>query len=155
MATDQRPVSTRRIWLRFVRLQQRVTGVMTARLRRIGLSVPQFDLLSTLSEAEGITQNDLATRLYVTKGNVSGLVDRLVEAGYVERRSMPGDRRSNALFLTPQGRRMVERGIALQDAFVEETLGTLSQEDLAAFDRILGDWRTAVRSLTAADADAA
>jgi DNA-binding MarR family transcriptional regulator len=155
MTSEQSSISTRRIWLRFVRLQQRVSAVMTARLRRIGLSVPQFDLLSTLSEAQGITQNELATRLYVTKGNVSGLVDRLVEAGYVERRSMPGDRRSNALFLTLQGQRMVERGIALQDAFVEETLGALSTDDLAAFDRILGDWRAAVRNLTAADADAA
>ncbi|TXM86137.1 MarR family transcriptional regulator, partial [Methylobacterium sp. WL122] len=88
-----------RVWFRFIRLNRRVTAAMSARLRGLGLSIPQFDVLSTLTEREGLTQQDLAARLYVTKGNVSGLIDRLVEAGLVERRPIPGDRRSHALHL--------------------------------------------------------
>ncbi len=61
-----------RVWFRFMRLHQRMLGQMTARIRALGLSIPQFDLLSTLTEREGISQNELAERLYVTKGNVSG-----------------------------------------------------------------------------------
>src|SRR4051812_1984881 len=74
-----------RVWFRFVRLNRRVTQAISTELRAIGLSIPQFDLVSTLTEREGLTQQELAERLYVTKGNVSGLVDRLVEAGLVER----------------------------------------------------------------------
>ena len=53
-------------------------------LKALGLSIPQFDLLSTLTEREGMSQQELAEQLYVTKGNVSGLLDRIVEAGLVE-----------------------------------------------------------------------
>jgi hypothetical protein len=69
-----------RVWFRFIRLHRRVAAAMAGELKAVGLSIPQFDLLSTLTEREGVTQQELAGRLYVTKGNVSGLVDRLVEA---------------------------------------------------------------------------
>src|SRR5215218_10332322 len=114
-----------RVWFRFVRLHRRTFSAIAAELKLIGLSIPQFDLLSTLTEQEGLSQQELAQRLYVTKGNVSGLLDRMVEAGLVERRSTPDDRRSNALFLTPRGRALAERGIAAQEAYVTGTLGTL------------------------------
>ncbi len=134
-----------RVWLRFVRLQQRLTTAMAARLKQVGLSIPQFDLISTLSEREGATQQELAERLYVTKGNVSGLVDRLVEADLVERRPIPGDRRSHALYLTPKGRRMAETGIDVQRRYVEETLGRLPPADVADLERIVLSWRAIVR----------
>jgi MarR family transcriptional regulator, organic hydroperoxide resistance regulator len=136
-----------RIYFRFIRLQQRVFGEMALTLRPIGLSIPQFDVLSTLTEREGLSQSDLAERLYVTKGNVSGLIDRLVDAGYVERRNAPGDRRSNAVFLTPAGRKVADEGILLQKAFVAETLGKLSPTDLTLLDGIISTWRDAVRVL--------
>lgn len=136
-----------RVWFRFLRLHQRVTLAMTARLRVLGLSVPQFDLLSTLSEREGMTQSDLAERLYVTKGNVSGLVDRMVEAGLVERRAIANDRRSYALHLTPHGRDLATRGMATQRDYVAATLGQLSGADLAEMERVVLSWRDHVRAL--------
>ena len=136
-----------RIWFRFVRLNRRIEGQVTQRLKVIGLSVPQFDLLSTLTEREGISQSELAERLYVTKGNVSGLVDRLVQAGLVERRAIVGDRRSYALHLTTEGRRLALAGMEAQNNFVAETLGTLSKDDLAALERGLLTLRDQVRSL--------
>jgi MarR family transcriptional regulator, organic hydroperoxide resistance regulator len=134
-----------RIYFRFIRLQQRVFGEMAQTLKPTGLSIPQFDVLSTLTEQQGLSQSDLAQRLYVTKGNVSGLIDRLVDAGYVERRSSPGDRRSNALFLTPDGDKAAQAGLKLQKAFVSETLGTLLPADLKLLDGIITSWRDAVR----------
>jgi DNA-binding MarR family transcriptional regulator len=66
----------------------------------------------------------------------------------VERRNAPGDRRSNAVFLTPEGRKVAEEGIRLQRIFVGETLGRLQQSDLALLDAILTQWRDAVRART-------
>ncbi len=133
------------VWLRFVRLQQRVSAAVAGQLRGIGLSIPQFDVISTLTEREGITQQELAERLYVTKGNVSGLIDRMEEAGLVERRPIPGDRRSHAVHLTRRGRDLAERGIALQRAYVEATLGRLARKDIADLDRIVRLWREEAR----------
>ncbi len=136
-----------RVWLRFVRLQQRLTTAMSARLRAIGLSIPQFDLISTLTEREGATQQELAERLYVTKGNVSGLVDRLVEAGLVERRAIPGDRRSHALHLTPKGQALAQAGLKVQADYVARTLGRLPGADVAELERIVLAWRAEARAL--------
>lgn len=86
----------------------------------------------------------------MTKGNVSGLIDRLVEAGLVERRPIPGDRRSHALHLTPAGADLAARGIAAQEAYVRRTLGRLGGDDLAAIERLVLAWRELAR----ADAEA-
>lgn len=134
-----------RVWFRFIRLNRRVSAAIGAELREIGLSIPQFDVLSTLTEREGLTQQDLAARLYVTKGNVSGLIDRLVEAGLVERRASPGDRRSHALHLTQTGAALASRGIAAQEAYVARTLGRLRPEDIAEFERMVLQWRALAR----------
>lgn len=141
------PADEMRAWFRFLRLHQRISLAMSTRLRGIGLSIPQFDLLSTLSEREGMSQSELAERLYVTKGNVSGLVDRLVEAGMVERRIIANDRRSYALHLTDHGRALAGRGLATQQDYVTSTLGRLPAADVAEFERLVLSWREHVRAL--------
>lgn len=143
----ERTVTPSRIWFRFLRLHQRGHAAMSSRLRAIGLSVAQFDLLSTLTESEGITQRDLAERLYVTKGNVSGLVDRLVEAGLVDRKPIPGDRRSHALHLTSEGRRLALEGMEIQLRFVKETIGLLPMSDLETLDQLISRWRDTFKAL--------
>lgn len=147
LRSDEAAVDPMRTWFRMLRLHHRATGAMAARLRGLGLSIAQFDLLSTLTEREGISQSELAERLYVTKGNVSGLVDRLVLSGLVERRAIIGDRRSYALHLTAEGRRLAEAGIKAQRSYVAETLGALPERDIAELERIVVDWRDRVRAL--------
>ncbi len=135
-----------RVWFRLIRLHTRSRMAVANRLRAFDLSVPQCDVLTTLTEQEGLSQQELAARLYVTKGNISGLIDRLVAGGLVERRSLQGDRRSHAIFLTPEGREMARRGIEAQKAFVAETFGRVSPERLALFDGLLVELRDLVRS---------
>ena len=141
-------VDPMKVWFRVMRLHHRALAAMSSRLKELGLSVAQFDLLSSLTEREGISQSELAEKLYVTKGNVSGLVDRLVQSGLVERRAISGDRRSYAMHLTLEGRRLAEAGLAAQGSFVGETLGALPQADIAELERIIINWRDVVRAKT-------
>ena len=136
-----------RIWFRWLRLQSRMEGMVAERLKGLGLSVPQCDVLTTLTEREGISQQELAERLYVTKGNISGLIDRLAAAGLVERRSIEGDRRSHAIFLTPAGRDLAEKGIVMQRDFVAQTIGQLTPGQITEFEAILISTRDKVRAL--------
>jgi DNA-binding MarR family transcriptional regulator len=77
-----------------------------------GLTLPQFDVLAQLQRrAEGMSPGDLTRELLVTAGNVTGIVDRLVRRGLVERRRVPHDGRTRRLLLTPRGRTLVERAI--------------------------------------------
>jgi DNA-binding MarR family transcriptional regulator len=135
-----------RVWFRFIRLESRLQTAVTERLREIGLSVPQCDVLTTLTEAEGVSQQELAKRLYVTKGNISGLLDRLESAGLVERRAAAVDRRQYEIYLTLAGRESAERAIAIQHALIRATLGRLPAGDLAKFEGLLIATRDLVRA---------
>lgn len=134
-----------RVWFRFLRLESRIRLAVTSRLKAVGLSIAQCDVLTTLTEREGLSQQDLAERLYVTKGNISGLIDRLVAAGLVERRTIASDRRSHAIYLTPMGRTAAQKGIEEQARFVTETLGRMTEKDLDEFERLLMAARDIVR----------
>jgi DNA-binding MarR family transcriptional regulator len=135
-----------RVWFRLIRLHTRSRLAVANRLRAFDLSVPQCDVLTTLTEREGLSQQDLAERLYVTKGNISGLIDRLVANGLVERRALAGDRRSHAIYLTPEGREMALRGVEAQKAFVGQTFGRIAPERLALLDGLLVELRDLVRA---------
>jgi MarR family transcriptional regulator, organic hydroperoxide resistance regulator len=134
-----------RVWFRLIRLEARMQVAITERLKEIALSVPQCDVLTTLTEQEGVSQQDLAKRLYVTKGNISGLLDRLETAGLVQRRSTETDRRQYEIYLTPAGRVAAEKAIALQRAFISSTFGRLAERDLAELERLLVSLRDRFR----------
>jgi DNA-binding MarR family transcriptional regulator len=96
-----------RLWLRLLTCTMLVERHIKARLRqRFGMSLPRFDLMAQLERApDGLRMSELSRRLMVSGGNVTSLVDQLVDEGLVERRDVPGDRRASAVRLTDVGRR--------------------------------------------------
>jgi len=133
-----------RVWLRLIRLAARMQTAINERLREIGVSIPQCDVLTTLTEEEGKSQQELAERLYVTKGNISGLLDRLEAAGFVERRPA-SDRRQYSIFLTEAGRETAAKAIVVQHEWIAATLGRMSESDLSALEAQLIALRDIVR----------
>jgi len=134
-----------RVWFRLLRLRARLQAAVGERLRAIGVSIPQCDILTTLSEEEGVSQQELARRLYVTKGNISGLLDRLESMGLVERRLATSDKRQYAIYLTGPGRATAERALAVQMEWIASTLGRLCEADLEALETQLIQLRDIVR----------
>src|SRR6185295_5942327 len=88
------------------------------------LSTAQFDVLAQIGAAEGITQQELAESLFVTKGNISQLLDRMERLELV-RRCQEG--RANTLFLTNQGRRLFAELVPAQEALIARLFAPLSQ----------------------------
>ncbi len=150
MSNRADPEHAMRVWLRLIRLEARMQSAVGDRLRMIGVSIPQCDVLTTLSEQEGVNQQELAKRLYVTKGNISGLLDRLEAAGFVERRSLATDRRQYSIHLTDAGRAMADRAIAVQRQWLASTLGRLSATELDAIEGQLLRLREIMREQEAA-----
>jgi DNA-binding MarR family transcriptional regulator len=73
------------------------------------ISVTQCYALEALVEGDGITLNELASRLYLDKSTASRVVDALEAKGYAERRPHPEDGRSRLLAATAAGRRLHAR----------------------------------------------
>lgn len=96
-----------RLWLRLLSCTNRIEAPLRSRLReRFGGSLPRFDLMAQLDRhPAGLKMGELSQRLMVTGGNVTGLTDRLVAEGLVERHDDPGDRRAYTVRLTAEGRR--------------------------------------------------
>lgn len=81
------------------------------RMKPLGLTRSQWWVLTGVSRhgAEGITQTELAKVLDLGKVALGGLIDRLEERGFVERRSDPQDRRINRVHMTAKGNGILER----------------------------------------------
>jgi len=135
-----------RVATTLVRFHSRLERRMAEVLGTHGLSSPQFDVLATLWHGEGITQQELAERLLVTKGNVVGILNRISAAGWVERRPDPEDRRANRLFLTAEGRNLVEKALPCQMALGKRIFGTLTEAELRQMDSMLERLEKACRS---------
>jgi DNA-binding MarR family transcriptional regulator len=133
-----------RTWYRFIRLHSRVRAAFAIRLRKLDITVPQCDMLTTLSQSEGISQQELAERLYVTKGNISILVDKLAANGYVERLPSTLDRRTWAINLTERGRETAKLAIMAQKQFVSEIFGPLSNINIDILNLIMIELRSNV-----------
>ena len=108
-----------------------------ARARAIGVTRPQWQVLSTLRRHEGINQGGLAEQLDVEPITVCRMVDRLQEADLVERRADSTDRRSWLLYLTPRAHQLLEQLRPLADALIEEALDGIAEADRQALGQLL------------------
>jgi DNA-binding MarR family transcriptional regulator len=116
----------------------RLRRVMFDRIvRGLGTSRSQWWVLAFLSRDDGSPQTNLAAELDVGKVALGGLIDRLEEAGMVERRPDPIDRRVKRVFLTREGRKLVSQNKELDRRVNETTLIGVSAADFETTMRTL------------------
>lgn len=73
-------------------------------LRQLGLTSAQFAVLLALSDGPTKSCKALCAQTAITKGSLTGIIDRLVEKGLVQRADSDKDRRSSSVLLTAEGR---------------------------------------------------
>jgi DNA-binding MarR family transcriptional regulator len=117
-----------RAWVRMLRLSQKVQPALAETLRSLGLNPAEFDILDTLAAREGLTQQELADALLGTKGNMTYHLCRMDERGLVDWRP---EGRKNRLYLTGEGRRLLEEALPEHEALIDERFSGLSVEDRA------------------------
>lgn len=99
------------------------------------LTVTQLRLLVFLSESEGMSNADLADRLYVTRPSVSALLERLERGGFIRREVSPSDRRGITIWLEERGRQAVSalrREVREYASGLMEELGDDDLREIAA-----------------------
>jgi DNA-binding MarR family transcriptional regulator len=109
-----------------------------SRARSLGVSRAQWQVLFVLSRTEGINQAGLAEALDVETITVGRMVDRLAEAGLVERRADPADRRAWRLHLTPRAHPILAELRIVADQVMDETLAGIDASDQAILAELLG-----------------
>jgi MarR family transcriptional regulator, transcriptional regulator for hemolysin len=100
------------------------------RAATLGVTRAQWKVLFRLSRQPGLRQIELADILDVEPITLSRIIDRLAEAGLVERRTDPADRRAWRLELTARAQPLIAKLRTLAEALMDEAFAGLSNEEL-------------------------
>ncbi|MEX0347645.1 MAG: MarR family winged helix-turn-helix transcriptional regulator [Rhizobiaceae bacterium] len=141
------PKARLRLWLRLLKAQRLIEAELREKLRiEYGSTLPRFDVLAALHRAErGLKMSELSDELMVSNGNVTGIVDRLVEDGTVVRVPVDGDRRAMRVKLTDEGRNYFRKLADEHEGWVSDLLAMFDEgtaEELAARLHTIADSNT-------------
>jgi DNA-binding MarR family transcriptional regulator len=107
----------------------------------VELTMPQLKALVCVYQNEGATHGQIARSLGVGLSTITGIVDRLVDQGFVVRREDPADRRITRVLPTPSAARLVDQLLRYRNEQLTTLLGRLDAEQLrtveTAFDYLL------------------
>jgi DNA-binding MarR family transcriptional regulator len=122
----------------FIPLMQELAGAYQAfslydaeglRKSGSGLTPSQARVIFTIGGTECMTCKDIGDITLITKGTLTGVIDRLEEKGLVERWSVEGDGRKTIVALTRRGQRIYEREFPRHVEFLKEKFGKLGAGD--------------------------
>ncbi len=114
-----------------------------AQLRTVGLTIPQFDIIAALGNTPGMSFRELGEASLITKGTLTGVVDRMVRDGIVERHSAPGDGRMMIVRLTAHGEALFESVFPAVVANTSRAFEGVSAKDLKTLEALLTRLRDA------------
>jgi DNA-binding MarR family transcriptional regulator len=112
-----------------------------------GLSMPQFSILMQLHHKGPCGVSEISERFDVTAAAASQLVDKLVQAGYVERTEDPSDRRAKMLRLSENGSKLVDDGIQERYRWMDELVSHMNPEEQVKVAEALGILTKAAQKL--------
>lgn len=137
-----------------VRCYQAFEAYSAAHIRTLGLTPPQFDIVATLGNTEGMAFKELGEKTLITKGTLTGVVDRLAEKKLVRRIASPTDGRSQIVQLTARGGALFARVFPEHIAYAGRAFKRLSAEELEQTRLMLTRLRGAIENEVSAKADA-
>jgi DNA-binding MarR family transcriptional regulator len=142
-----------RLWLRIVSCSQMVEQEVRAMLRdKFDTTLPRFELLSALDRVpDGLSMGELSSWLMVTKGNVTGIAERLSEDGFIKRNPTPTDRRSFCVTLTPKGRELYKEMEEDYESLLDRLFEDVSLDDSDTFTGVLAKVKEVVEELRETD----
>ncbi len=111
--------------LRFIRTH--------ALLESLGIHPGQYHLLVLVAHAGGMSQRELATHLFIKPSTLAVMIGRLMRANLVQRKRDPEDRRILRIYVTNQGRTVIEEAISRFTRVEQETFVGFTEEELAQF----------------------
>jgi DNA-binding MarR family transcriptional regulator len=140
-----------RLWLRLLTCTTLIEGELRRRLREsFGVTLPRFDLMAQLDKTPaGMTLGELSQRMMVSNGNITGLVERLLAQGLLDRRAAPHDRRVQRVRLTAAGRRAFGAMARANADWVSELFADLTPQDVDGLMRLLAKTKLSARNASA------
>ncbi|HLP89629.1 MAG TPA: MarR family transcriptional regulator [Nostocaceae cyanobacterium] len=142
---DTSPVATKvalkedfmRVMRELARAYQAFSAYSEAHVRQMGLTPAQFDVVATLGNQAGLTMGEIGEKTLITKGTLTGVIDRLEQKQLVEREVPADNRRSVIVRLTAQGNAVFEQVFPAHIAYLKERFTQLDQSELELLEVLL------------------
>jgi MarR family 2-MHQ and catechol resistance regulon transcriptional repressor len=106
-------------------------------VRRSGLTHAQFDIIATLGNTPGMSYKELGERTLITKGTLTGVIERLEQKGLVARERSSDDKRSFFVRLTPDGEGLFDEVFPRVIAHGKQLFAPYTEADFDAMDQSL------------------
>ncbi len=128
--TDSVSKQKLRLWLKLLKTSKSIEAELREKLRlEFDTTLPRFDVMAALyRNAEGLKMSELSGELRVSNGNVTGIVDRLVEEGQVVRIPVHNDRRATTVRLTVKGRERFGEMAGRHELWIDDLLANLDDK---------------------------
>ena len=119
-----------------------------AHIRELGLTPAQFDIIATLGNTEGMSCKELGEKTLITKGTMTGVLNRLEDKGLLSRDQSPEDGRSWITRLTRKGQTLFEDIFPRHLAHLDPLFASFSNSELNSMQLHLSRLRAAFEPLT-------
>lgn len=120
-----------------VRAYQAFESYSAAHIRTLGLTSSQFDIIATLGNTDGMSFKDLGEKTLITKGTLTGVVDRLEAKSLVRRVASASDGRSQMVQLTGAGEALFARVFPAHLSHIEQVFAAYTQKNLDNTEAVL------------------
>ncbi len=129
-----------------------IQGVHIGFLAKKSLTHTQFFVLVAVHSQGRPAMRTLSENLQVSMPTMSGIVDRLVQAGYAKRLTQPGDRRQVLVELTGKGRSVIEQFQQAASQRWQQVLVALNPQEIVAFSNVVNKLRGSLQKKVSHDA---
>jgi DNA-binding MarR family transcriptional regulator len=135
-----------RLWLRLLSCSMIIERRIRARLEEeFETTLPRFDVLAALErEPDGLTLSQLSAALLVSNGNVTGIVNRLIDELLVVRTFESDDRRVATVRLTRKGREAFQRMARAHEQWIDKMFSGLSEAQMEQLMKLLAQVRHSI-----------
>ena len=140
----ERQKESLKLWIELLRYSSKLEQIIDDKLRQnYSQNISRFDVLSQLVRENdgGLTIGELASRLIASKGNITGLLDRMQKDGLIKKEAKSDDRRSSLVKLTSKGDILFRDMAANNALWVEQALKSIDIDHMKEFTHFLHNAR--------------
>jgi MarR family transcriptional regulator, 2-MHQ and catechol-resistance regulon repressor len=119
------------------RAYQAFSAYSEAHVRQFDLTPAQFDVIATLGNTNGLSMGEIGEKTLITKGTLTGVIDRLIQKQLVLREVPIGNRRNVIVQLTSQGQQIFEQSFPSHIAHIKERFDRLQPTEIEALTDLL------------------
>lgn len=133
--TDRQRESLK-LWIELLRYSNKLEQIVDDKLRQnYGQNISRFDVLSQLDREHqnGLSVGELASRLIASKGNITGLLDRMQKDGLITKTPKPQDRRSYIINISDQGLKLFKEMAEKNATWIEDALNKIDIDHMKDF----------------------